>query len=101
LEGTVSGKRADTGHVHVHCHAHRLNLAIVDVAKDIDGVGDTFGLLETIYALQSVSTLRNVAFFCCVSLFLAYVCGVAIGIVMVMPIATPVSQWLCKRLIEV
>jgi hypothetical protein len=63
LEGTVSGKRADTGHVHVHCHAHRLNLAIVDVAKDIDGVGDTFGLLETIYALQSVSTLRNVAFF--------------------------------------
>ena len=54
--------RADTGHVHVHCHAHQLNLAIVNVAKDIDGVGDTFGLLETIYALQSVSTLRNVAF---------------------------------------
>lgn len=47
---------------YVHCHAHRLNLAIVDVAKDVDGVGDTFGLLEAIYAFQSVSTIRNAEF---------------------------------------
>ena len=29
---------------YVHCHAHRLNLVLVDVAKQIDWVSDAFGL---------------------------------------------------------
>jgi hypothetical protein len=44
---------------YVHCNAHRLNLVLVDVAHAIDIVANTFGLLEAIYAFQSVSTLRH------------------------------------------
>lgn len=47
---------------YVHCHAHRLNLVLVDVSKGVDGVGEMFGLLEAIYAFQSVSTIRNAIF---------------------------------------
>jgi hAT family C-terminal dimerisation region len=35
---------------------------LVDVAKDIDVVGQMFGLLEAIYAFQAVSTIRNAVF---------------------------------------
>ena len=47
---------------YVHCHAHRLNLVLVDVAKQIDWVSDAFGLLEAVYAFQSVSPLRHKLF---------------------------------------
>jgi hypothetical protein len=32
------------------------------VAKDIDGVGEIFGLLEAIYDFQAVSTIRHAVF---------------------------------------
>jgi len=44
---------------YIHCYAHRLNLVLVDVAKSVDIVDDTMGLLEAIYAFQSSSTLRH------------------------------------------
>uniref|UniRef100_A0A1B6KEB1 Uncharacterized protein n=1 Tax=Graphocephala atropunctata TaxID=36148 RepID=A0A1B6KEB1_9HEMI len=47
---------------YVHCHAHRLNLVLVDVAKNVKMVGGTMGLLEAIYAFQSCSMLRNELF---------------------------------------
>ena len=47
---------------YVHCHAHRLNLVLVDLAKNVDGVAEFFGLLEAIYAFQAVSTIRNKVF---------------------------------------
>jgi len=43
---------------YIHCYAHRLNLVLVDVAKSVEVVDNTFGLLEAIYAFQSSSTLR-------------------------------------------
>ena len=46
-------------------HSHRLNLALVDVSKQVDVVGNTFGLLEAIYAFQSVSTVRHKIFLDC------------------------------------
>lgn len=52
-------KESDNPCPYVHCHAHRLNLVLVDLAKQVDFVGDTFGLLEAIYAFQSVSPLRH------------------------------------------
>jgi hypothetical protein len=33
---------------YIRCHAHRLNLVLAEVAKCIDMVGDTLGLLEAI-----------------------------------------------------
>ncbi|XP_054259802.1 zinc finger MYM-type protein 1-like [Macrosteles quadrilineatus] len=47
---------------YVHCHAHRLNLVLVDVAKNVQIVRETIGLLEAIYAFQSSSTLRHKLF---------------------------------------
>lgn len=47
---------------YVHCHAHRLNLVLVDLAKNVDGVAESFGLLEAIYAFQAVSTIRHKLF---------------------------------------
>lgn len=47
---------------YVHCHAHRLNLVLVDLAKNVDGVAESFGLLEAIYAFQAVSTIRHKVF---------------------------------------
>jgi hypothetical protein len=48
---------------YVHCHTHRLNLVLqVDLAKQVNYVGETFGLLEAIYAFQSVSPLRHQVF---------------------------------------
>ena len=47
---------------YVHCHAHRLNLVLADVAKRVDTVSETIGLLEAIYAFQSVSTVRHRVF---------------------------------------
>ena len=44
---------------YIHCYAHRLNLVLVDVAKSVEIVDDTIGLLEAIYAFQSSSTLRH------------------------------------------
>lgn len=44
---------------YVHCYAHRLNLILVDVAKNVKGVAHMFGLLEAIYSFQSVSTVRH------------------------------------------
>lgn len=35
---------------------------LVDLAKQVDCVGDTFGLLEAIYAFQSVSPFRYQVF---------------------------------------
>ena len=55
-------KESDNPCPYVHCHAHRLNLVLVDLAKQVDFVGDTFGLLEAIYAFQSVSPLRHQVF---------------------------------------
>lgn len=52
-------KAAKNPCVYVHCYAHRVNLVLVDVSKTVDIVGDTFGLLEAIYAFQSVSSLRH------------------------------------------
>lgn len=42
-----------------HCYAHKLNLVLVDVAKNVKKVGDIIGLLEAIYAFQSYSVLRH------------------------------------------
>jgi len=42
---------------HIHCRARRLNLALVDLAKNVDG------LLEAIYAFQAVSTVYATVFF--------------------------------------
>ena len=47
---------------YVHCYAHRLNIVLVDVSKAVDSVSKAFGLLEAIYAFQSVSTLRHDVF---------------------------------------
>ncbi|XP_025196827.1 zinc finger MYM-type protein 1-like [Melanaphis sacchari] len=47
---------------YIHCHAHRLNLVLVDVTKNIQEVDEILGLLEAIYAFQSVSTIRHHAF---------------------------------------
>lgn len=47
---------------YVHCHKHRLNLVLVDLTKDIDVVGQMFGLLEAIYAFQVVSTVCHAVF---------------------------------------
>jgi hypothetical protein len=47
---------------YVHCHAHRLNLVLADVAKRVDIVANTVGLLEAIYTFQSVSTIRHRVF---------------------------------------
>jgi hypothetical protein len=47
---------------YVHCHAHRLNLVLVVLAKNVDGVAGSFGLLEAIYAFQAVSTIRHKVF---------------------------------------
>lgn len=47
---------------YIHCYAHRLNLVLVDVAKSVEIVDDTIGLLEAIYAFQSSSTLRHEIF---------------------------------------
>jgi len=47
---------------YVHCYAHGLNLVLADVAKRVDLVADTIGLLEAIYAYQSVSTIRHRVF---------------------------------------
>lgn len=55
-------EESDNACPYVHCHAHRLNLVLVDVARQVDSVGDTFGLLEAIYAFQSVSPLRHQVF---------------------------------------
>ncbi|XP_022174917.1 zinc finger MYM-type protein 1-like [Myzus persicae] len=44
---------------YIHCYAHLLNLVLVDVAKSVEIVDDTIGLLEAIYAFQSSSTLRH------------------------------------------
>lgn len=46
-------------YVYVHCYAHRLNLVLVDVAKNVQVVDESLGLLEAIYSFQSVSTLRH------------------------------------------
>lgn len=53
--------RNKTGHAcpYVHCNAHRLNLVLVDVSKSTNLVSTTMGLLEAIYAFQSVSALRH------------------------------------------
>ncbi|XP_039300524.1 zinc finger MYM-type protein 1-like, partial [Nilaparvata lugens] len=48
--------------VYVHCYAHRLNLILVDMAKNVKLVDDMLGLLEEIYAFQSASTLRHQKF---------------------------------------
>ena len=48
--------------IYNHCNAHRLNLVLVDVAKNVNIVDDMFGLLEAIYSFQSVSTLRHQKF---------------------------------------
>ena len=47
---------------YIHCHAHRLNLVLADVAKRVDVVADTVGLMEAIYAFQSSSTIRHRVF---------------------------------------
>ncbi len=47
---------------YIHCHAHRLNLVLSDVCKNVEYVSDMFGLLEAIYAFQSVSTIRHAVF---------------------------------------
>ena len=47
---------------YVHCHAHRFNLVLADVAKGVDIVANTVGLLEAIYAFQYVSTIRHCVF---------------------------------------
>jgi hypothetical protein len=47
---------------YIYCHAHRLNLVRADVAKRVDLVADTIGLLEAIYSFQSVSTVRHRVF---------------------------------------
>jgi len=44
---------------YIHCYAHRLNIVLVDVAKPVEIVDDTMGLLEAIYAFQSSSTFRH------------------------------------------
>ncbi|XP_039282938.1 zinc finger MYM-type protein 1-like [Nilaparvata lugens] len=48
--------------VYVHCYAHRLNLILIDTAKNVKLVDDTLGLLEAIYAFQSAPTLRHQKF---------------------------------------
>lgn len=35
--------------IYIHCMAHRLNLAVVDTCKEIEGVRDFFNALEAIY----------------------------------------------------
>lgn len=47
---------------YIHCYAHRLNLVLIYVAKSVEIVDDTIGLLEAIYAFQSNSTLRHKIF---------------------------------------
>lgn len=47
---------------YIHCHAHRLNLVLVDVAKNVSSVAETIGLLEAVYAFQSSSVLRQQIF---------------------------------------
>lgn len=47
---------------YIHCHAHRLNLVLVDVAKNVRTVDETIGLLEAIYSFQSSSVLRQEIF---------------------------------------
>eukprot|EP00102_Acyrthosiphon_pisum_P021036 XP_016658246.1 PREDICTED: uncharacterized protein LOC103308765 [Acyrthosiphon pisum] len=48
---------------YIHCHAHRLNLVLVNVTQNVQEVGEIIGLLEAVFAFQSVSTLRHHAFF--------------------------------------
>ncbi|KAL4101250.1 hypothetical protein QTP88_021270 [Uroleucon formosanum] len=48
---------------YIHCHAHRLNLVLVNVTQNVQEVGEIIGLLEAVFAFQSVSTLRHYAFF--------------------------------------
>ena len=47
---------------YVHCHEPRLNLVLVDLAKNVDRVAESHGLLEAIYAFQAVSTIRHKVF---------------------------------------
>lgn len=68
MKGHVNGVNvlvrecAENPCIYNHCYSHRLNLVLVDVAKNVNIVDDTFGLLEAIYSFQSVSTLRHQKF---------------------------------------
>ena len=39
--------------IYVHCYAHRLNLVLVDVAKQVHSASDFFALLQSVYVFLS------------------------------------------------
>lgn len=68
MSGRVAGvqqlirDKSDYPCPYTHCYAHRVNLVLVDVARNVEFVNRTFGLFEAIYAFQSSSTLRHAKF---------------------------------------
>ncbi|XP_008178672.1 zinc finger MYM-type protein 1-like [Acyrthosiphon pisum] len=44
---------------YIHCNNHRLNLVLVDVAKNVEEADKFFSLLQDIYVFMSGSTIHN------------------------------------------
>lgn len=46
--------------IYVHCYAHRLNLVLVDVAKQVRSASDFFALLQSVYVFLSSSKTHEI-----------------------------------------
>jgi len=44
---------------YIHCNNHRLNLVLVNVAKNVEEADKFFSLLQDIYVFMSGSTIHN------------------------------------------
>ena len=44
--------------VYIHCYAHRLNLFLVDTARNIQEENNFFGLMEAVYKFFKASSRR-------------------------------------------
>lgn len=64
MRGNVNGVQAllkeEVSHAfYIHCNNHRLNLVLVDVAKNVDEADNFFTLIQDIYVFISGSTIHS------------------------------------------
>lgn len=65
MSGNVTGVQTRFREIHksavyIHCHAHRLNLVIVDVAREVQSAGEFFSMVELLYVFLTRQKVHEV-----------------------------------------
>lgn len=65
MSGRVHGVQAQIRKIHktaiyIHCHAHRLNLVVVDVAREVQLASEFFALVELLYVFLTRQKVHEV-----------------------------------------